>query len=517
VTSGGTQQRSALVAERPVPGTPRRYDFPAFERVRLANGMTLLTAQLEGRALLSAALVIRNGAADERPSEAGATVLAARALAEGTERYDAVGFVEAAERLGASLHAEAGWDATTVWVDVPAERLEPALELLAEMVAHPTFPESEVERLRDERLNDLLQARADPRRRAEEVFVDTIYTGESPYHRPAGGTRDTVRGLDSRKLRASHARGFDPGRWSLIVGGDLSGLDVSAVADRLFATWKPDLGASQPRSIVARAATRERLVRVVHRPGAVQTEIRIGHVGLPRRIPDFHAVSVMSAILGGLFNSRLNMKLREERGYTYGAFAGFDLRRAPGPFAARAAVNTDATVPAVADILAELDRMRTQVVTDAELLAARDFLVGVFPLRFETPGPVVGALSGLVIHDLPDDELARYRHAIEAVTASDVSRAAREHLDPEHAAILLVGDADAFGEQLEEARFGTLVVEREDGPIELATEEGVDEEIGPVDQGTAGPTVGAEEPPSDGSEEKPEAQSEDGRSGDTFA
>ena len=374
------------------------------------------------------------------------------------------------------------------------------------MAAHPTFPAREVERLRDERLNDLLQARADPRRRAEEAFVDTIYTKDSPYHRPAGGSRDTVIGLDPHRLRAAHARGFDPERWALIVAGDLTGLDVPAIAGRLFGNWGPHPGSARPSPIPARSAVSNRLVRVIHRPGAVQTEIRVGHLGLPRRIPDFHAVSVMSAILGGLFNSRLNMKLREEKGYTYGAFAGFDMRRGRGPFAARAAVNTDATVPAVVDIVTELTRMRDQPVTDAELKGARDFLVGVFPLRFETPGPVVGALSGLVVHDLPDDELARYRPAIEAVTPADVSRAAAEHLDVERAAILLVGDVDAFGGALEEAGLGPIVVERDEGPVELVTEQSVEEEIGPVDKGPSGPTEGAEEPSIEGVEPAPDPE-----------
>jgi predicted Zn-dependent peptidase len=462
--------------------------------------LSVVSAHLAGRPLVSAALVIRNGAADEEASRGGAAVLAARALAEGTHLYDAVAFVEAAERLGASVHAEAGWDATTAWVDVPAERLEPALGLLAEMIANPTFPPNEVERLRDERLNDLLQARADPRRRAEEAFVETVYTADSPYHRPAGGSRSTVAGLNSHALRVTHERGFDPGRWTLVVGGDLTGIDVPAIAERLFGDWTARDGAVAGGAVAAHSAVKDRFIRVIHRPGSVQTEIRVGHIGLRRRIPDFHAVSVMSAILGGLFNSRLNMKLREEKGYTYGASAGFDLRRGRGPFAARAAVNTDATVPALADILAELERMREHPVTEAELKAARDFLVGVFPLRFETPGPVVGALSGIVIHDLPDDELARYRPAIEAVGADDVRRAAEEHLDPERAAIVLVGDADAFDRALEEAGFGTAVVEREDGPTELVTEEGVEEEIGPVDQGSAGPTAGAEDADTDESE-----------------
>src|SRR5262245_47517709 len=425
---------------------------------------------MPGRPLISATLVVPVGAADEPAQDAGAAVLAARAMTEGTEHYDAVALTEAAERLGASIHAESGWDATSVGVDVPAARLEPALELLAEVLLRPTFPANEIERLRDERLNDLLQAQADPRRRADETFIGTIYANESPYHRPAAGTRETVEHLDREAARRAYRRILDPDRATLVVAGELAGQDAVSIANRLFGAWERDPDAAVASTVDDRAAAQGRIVRVVHRPGSVQTEIRIGHPGLPRRIPDYHAVSVMSAILGGLFNSRLNMKLREEKGYTYGAGAGFDLRRAAGPFSARAAVNTEVTVPAVADFVAELDRIRDTTVTPTELAAARDFLIGVFPLRFETPGPIVGALSGLFVHELPDDELARYRSAIEAVTADDVRDAALRRIDPSRMAIVLVGDADAFHADVESAGWGSVYVEREEGPVEEARE-----------------------------------------------
>ena len=453
-----------VVSTRPTPGDPRRYLFPAFERTRLSNGLTVIAVPVPGRPLVTASLVLRNGAVDEAAAHAGATVLAARALSEGTQRFDAIALVEAAERLGASIHAEAGWDSMSAGVEVPAARLEPALDLLAEMIAEPTFPSFEVERLRDERLNDLLQARADPRRRADEAFVDAIYTADSPYHRPAGGLRETVEPLAADDLRRAWARGMDPARITLVVGGDLGGVDVAGIAERLFAGWRTALGVVGASPIVAEAALTSRLVRFIHRPGAVQTEIRIGHPGVPRRTPDYPAISVMSTILGGLFNSRLNRNLREDKGYTYGAGAGFDMRRAAGPFVARAAVNTEVTVPAIREMLLELDRLRSERVADDELRAARDFLIGVFPLRFETPGPVVGSIAGLVVHDLPDDELATYRSRIEAVTREDVWAAARERIDLDRAGIVLVGDADAIegGAPLEE--FGPLEVLRDEDP-----------------------------------------------------
>lgn len=506
MTAETVDRDGPVVATRPTPGTPRPYAFPSIQRATLDNGLTVLVADLPGRPLVTASLVMPIGAADEPAGVAGSAVLAARALTEGTDRYDAIALVEATERLGASLHAEAGWDATSIGVDVPASRLAAALDLLAEVLLHPTFPAADVERLRDERLNDLLQAQADPRRRAEETYVGTIYAPASPYHRPSGGTRETVQGLDAEVVRRAYERTQDPARATLVVAGDLTDLDVVALATAALGGWQRATGAATGAAPLDTPSGSGRLVRVVHRPGSVQTEIRIGHVGLPRRIPDFHAVSVMGAILGGLFNSRLNMQLREAKGYTYGAGAGFDLRRGAGPFTARAAVNTEVTVPAVLDTIAEIERMRDTPVTSDELAAARDFLVGVFPLRFETPGAVAGALAGLAVHGLPLDELIDYRSKIESVDVEAIAAAAQAHLLVDRAAIVLVGDVDAFGPALEAAGLGTLVIDRDEGPHAPPTTEDGTEEPGPADAGDeTGPTAGAEDPNLDGSADDPAA------------
>jgi zinc protease len=498
MSGDASERRATVVTERPVPGTPRRYTFPDVERATLSNGLRVTVARMAGRGLVTASLALRHGAADEPAEVGGATVLAARALTEGTEVRSAIELVEAAERLGASLHAEAGWDATSVGLDVPASRLPAAFELLAEVVRRPAFPGAEVDRLRDERLTDLLQAKADPRRRADEAYAAAIYGTSSPYRRPAGGRAETVEVLDAAVLRRAFAAASAPDRAALVVAGDVDPAEVLRIADALFGDWAATVNGT-PAEIDDTSAVAQREVRVVHRPGSVQTELRVGHPGLPRRHPDFHAVSVMSAILGGLFNSRLNMNLREEKGYTYGAAAGFDMRRARGPFTARAAVNSEVTVPALQELLAELDRIREAPVTDAELRAARDYLVGVFPLRFETPGPVAGSLAGLFVHQLADDELARYRDAIDAVSADDVLRVAREHIRPEAAAIVLVGDHDSFGPALDAAGLSPVHVERDTAPAATGPITDTGEEIGPVDD-EGGPTEGAEEPALPGTE-----------------
>jgi zinc protease len=411
------------------------------------------------RPLISTNLVVRRGAADEPAKLAGATALAARAMTEGTARYPGVEVVEAAERLGTTISVQAGWDSFTAGVEVTAARLGPALELLDEVLRRPAFPADEVARLREERLNDLLQLRAEPRRRVDWVFAETIYTPRSPYARLLGGAEVTVRGLGREELAGVHAALLDPRRAAMVVGGDLTGLDVPRlILDKLGALAAgPASGEASPGEVNAPDATpavERPVVRLVDRPGSVQSEIRIGHVGLPRRVPDFHAVQIMNAILGGLFNSRLQLNLRETKGYTYGVGSSFDMRRGAGPFSVRTAVQTAVTVPAISEALAELQRMRDEQVTPAELASARDYLVGVFPLRFEVPSAVVGAVGGLFAFDLPDDELARYRGCVEAVDIAAVQKAARDHLHTERLAIVVVGDAAAVAGDLEAAGLG---------------------------------------------------------------
>jgi predicted Zn-dependent peptidase len=464
-----------ILAARPSPGEPRAYNFPSFERTVLPSGLQVLAVHVPGRPLVSANLIFRVGAADEPADRAGVTVLAARAMTEGTARYPGLELIEAAERLGSTLHADASWDAFAASVEVAASRLRAALELLDELVERPTFPAEEVSRLRDERLNDLLQMHAEPRRRVEQAFSQTIYTADSPYSRLAGGNESTVERLTRDELTAIHRAVLAPDRAAIVIGGDLTGLDVPRIAEEVLGSLA--LGASHApaapaapaagRAPTADSAVDRTTVRLYHRPGAVQSEVRIGHVGLSRRVPDFHAVQVMAAILGGLFNSRLQLNLREDKGYTYGVGAGFDMRRGAGPFGVRTAVQTASTVPAISEALNELHRMRDTLVTDAELAVARDYMVGVFPLRFETPGAVVGAIGGLFVNELPDDELARYRGLVEAVTAQDVQKAARDHIHPDRLAIVLVGDADVVGKDLEAAGFGDVEIVREELPGEV--------------------------------------------------
>ena len=485
-----------VLDRRPVPGLPRPYHFPGFARTVLPNGLTVLVSHLPGRPLLAAQLLLIGGAASEDAAQAGLTVLAAEALTEGTARRDAIALIEASERLGAGIQASAGWETTVGTVTVPRRNLAPALDLLAEVMLTPTFPEHEVARLREERVNDLLQARADPRRRAERAFAATIYAPSSPFARPIGGTEETVPGLSRDAAADRYAQLLDPRRATIIVAGDVEGIPVAELVGERFGDWTATGDVPAVANPDATPHPAGRRVVIVDRPGSPQTEVRIGHVGVARAIPDYHAVVVMSAILGGLFDSRLQRLLREERGYTYGVHAGFDMRRVPGPFAVRMAVHTEATAPAVRDTLAVLERVTVDPPTPAELDAARDFLIGVFPLRFESASQVVSAIGGLVALGLPDDEMDRYRPAIAAVTADEVLAAAA-HVRPAEASVVLVGDATRILADLG----GEL------GPVEVVQEDVVAEAAGPQEGPGTGPLADGErseaDPEADPTEEQP--------------
>ena len=452
----------SMLDNRPSAGEPAVYFFPKFDRFRLDNGLTVMAAHTPGRPLLAANLIMAGGGSGEPDDLAGVTMLTGRALAEGTAKRDAVAFIEASERLGAELHADASWDTLTATMEVPRSRFGAALALMAEMVLEPALPESEIERLRDERLNDLLQARANPRRHSERVFPETIYDAQSPYRRPLGGVAETVSRVDRDAVVARHRLSGNPARATLVVAGDLAGLDMEAIVNEQLGGW-PDGGGAQSAgptwpSTHAAANPAGRRVVLVDRPGAAQSELRVGHVGLPRRTPDFYAVSVLNAILGGIFDSRLNRVIREEKGYSYSIWSAFEMRRAAGPFVIRTAVETDVTAPALTDIFNIVREMCETEVEPRELDTARDYLVGVFPLRFEVPAQVAAALAGLVVNELPDDELDHYRPAIAAVSAANVLDVAQRHIRPADMAVVIVGDAAKIEGPLRDADLGPLTV-----------------------------------------------------------
>ena len=451
---------TAVVHPRPSAGPRRPYRFPTFERTRLPNGIEVVVAPVRRLPLVTIRIVLDTGARQERREEAGVASLAASALAEGTTRLDSAALADAFEQLGGALLTYATWDATQVRSTVLSARLEPALRLLAEVVRTPAFNVREVDRLKEERLAELLELKSEPRGLADERFNDWLYRPSSRFSVQEGGSEKTVRPLTRDDCVAWHARQFAPAITALVVAGDVELDEVARVAANVLGDWsvKPPVEFAVDDS----PANVTRLTRLIDRSGAPQSELRLGHVGLRREHPDYFNVTVMNAILGGVFNSRINLNLREKNAFTYGAFSSYEWRRDAAPFSVSTAVATAVSAPAVREILAELDRMRQAAPTADELSLSTSYLDGVFPIRFETTDAIASALASLVTLRLPDDYYDTYRDRIRAVTADDVLQAARDHIHLDRLQVLAVGDREQVLPTLDGLPLGAINIVGDD-------------------------------------------------------
>ncbi|HJU70001.1 MAG TPA: pitrilysin family protein [Gemmatimonadaceae bacterium] len=404
--------------------------------------------------VVTVSLVTDGGAVAEPAGQEGIARLTARALLEGTRSRTGDALTESLERLGASLDADADWDSGALTMTVLTSRLSDAMALVAEVVLEPAFPERELERLKAERLAEILQRRAEPRGLADDMFARFLYASNSRYSLPDGGSPASVSAIDRRSVMAFHADRYRAGSTTAIIVGDVGVDDALRVMRSRFGAWPAQRAAAVDAD--DRPARRTRAVHLVQKADAPQSELRIGHVGIPRVHPDYFAALVMNMLLGGLFSSRINLNLREAHGYTYGASSYFDWRRQAGPFVVASAVRSDVTAAAAREVLAEIDRMRAEKVTTEELSLATSYLEGVFPIRYETTAAIARALTAMVVYGLPPDYFDTYRDRVRAVSAPDVLRAAREFLHPEELQLVAVGDPAVIREPLDAMDLGPL-------------------------------------------------------------
>jgi zinc protease len=435
--------------------------FPRIERQRLDNGLTILVAPHGDLPVITAELIIDEGAAGDPARKAGLSYLVANALETGTRSRNADQIAWELERLGIELEADATWDATMVRITMPRQHLEPALELFSEIVRHPAFPASEIERLRDEQLATILQRRKEPRALANDMAAHFIFAADVPYGRPLIGTTASVEGLGRDDVEAFHQMHFLPNAAALLFVGDIDAPTATTLADRYFGDWPAAQPTTSEFEVIPGVETST--IFVVDRPGAVQSEIRIGDVGVARDHEDYFPLIVMNTLLGGAFTSRLNMNLREKHGFTYGARSGFAFRRRPGPFLVQTAVATEVTARAVEEAYREMATLRDDGATDQEVADTRDYLRGIMPLELQTTDQLASRLADQVIFHLPDNYFQEYRDRIAAVTPADVQRVARSHLRIDRLAIIVVGDANTIAEPLQKLGLGEVEVHQAAG------------------------------------------------------
>lgn len=419
-------------------GEPGAVAFPAFTRRALAGGLALRTAHRAGLPIASVMLVVRTGTSRDPGPRHGLTSLTAGLMDEGAGALDAIRLHEAFARLGTHLETDVGADCTTFGFTVVERHFEAALALAGTIVAAPRFEDGDFARERDLRLSRLLQMREMPPAIADRAMLSGIY-GAHPYGHGALGNEASMEAVTRDEVAAHHAAAFGAQGSTLIVCGDVSDDRVARAAESAFAPWAPgsplvdDPPPSDPAPQIV----------IINRPGAAQTELRVARLSTTRMTPDYHALVVLNLALGGQFVSRINSKLREEKGYTYGARTGFDLRRGDGLFLCQTAVERDATADALNDIFQELAAPAgDRPIEGEELERAKTSLARGYARGLETIDQIARQAAQMALYGLPDDHVERFVPQVRALTAADVAGAVSRWVWPAPFVTIAVGDAD---------------------------------------------------------------------------
>jgi predicted Zn-dependent peptidase len=471
VLSGGCLVTPVDRRQLPEVGLERPPRLPDIHKRRLANGPEVWSIEHRGVPVITLHVLMANGAAADPPSRPGLAAMTADLLDESAGGSTALELHERIARIGARFDIEVGSDATVVTFTCLRRHLDAAADVLADMVVRPRFAEQDVARVRQLRLNRIAQLRDHPSAVAERLFASVLYPDDAYGHVPAG-TTGAIAAIDRGELAAFYANAWRPDRAILIGTGDTSESELFDTFARRFASWgtaaagavasvAPDgCGGSAADSRQPRADSSFRPISaIVDRPGAAQSEIRIGRVAAPRVTPDYHALLVLNMVLGGQFTSRLNMNLREAKGLTYGARTAFDFRKRPGPFSAQTSVQTDATAVAIREIFAEFEALRgARPPADDELSRARAGLAGGYARNFETAEQIGRAALQLALYDLPDSDLVTFVDRIRAVDRAAIAAAAEAYLDPACFATVIVGDYERIRDSLEPIGLGGIAV-----------------------------------------------------------
>ena len=422
----------------PAMGPAPALRVPAAQTARLPNGLEIVVLPMHEVPIVNINLIIGAGSIRDPRDLPGLATFTANMLDEGAGNRTALEIADESAFLSAQLSTAAGSEWATVAVHTPKRQLAQVLDLMADVVLRPTFPDSEITRQRDLRRTGILQLRDNPTAQAPIAFNAIVFGAEHPYGWPAGGTEASTALLDRARVQQFYQAFYRPNNARLVIVGDITLPEAQRLITARFGSWQRGTVAAAPSPTAPAAAART--FYVVDKPGAAQSVIRIGHLGVPRSHPDFYALRVMNTILGGSFTSRLNQNLRETHGYTYGASSSFVMRRLAGPFQAAASVVTAKTDSSLIEFFKELRRIRDSVVPDEELTKAKSYIALGMPGDFETTQGTAGQFLDLISNDLPLDTYSGYIARINAVTAADVQRVARRYIDPEHFAIVVVGD-----------------------------------------------------------------------------
>jgi zinc protease len=456
---GPFRQQPPSAAAEPV------FHPPRWKRFKLKNGLDVFLVEMHDLPLVDFNLMVKTGGAANPPDRAGLADLTANMLDEGTTTRSALDIAKGIASLGATLSTGSTWDASNVSLSTLTRNLDPALELFADVVQHPAFDPIEFARVRDNLITAITRRKDSPPTVANLALARLLYGPKHPYGWPMTGTEEPIKKLTTADLRGFYDANYRPNNAALIVAGDTTEAALRGKLEAAFAKWRGKHVAAHklPAPGTANSATK---IYLIDKADAPQSSIRVGVIGIERTNPDYFPVTVMNLIFGGGFY-RLDLNLREGKGWTYGARSIFDSRRAPGPFSAGGEFVAPHSADSVAEILKELNGMRDADVADAELTRAKDQIVKSYPARFATRANIAAQLAELAIFNLPDSYISDYTKRIAAVTKEDVRRVARKYLDPQRLTVVVVGDRKTLQDPL--AKLAPVEVRDLDGdPIVAA-------------------------------------------------
>lgn len=440
----------------PGPDGSVTFTAPKVASFKLKNGLRVLFVERHELPIVSVRVAVKGGAGDYPELKPGLASAMGSMLEQGAGQRTALQISDDYEAIGAAHAAGVDWDSAFATIKVLSQHLEEGLAILSDVVERPTFPEDEINRFRDRRSGGLVQDRKNPGVMVSNAIAATVFGRQHPYGHSLVGKDDDLKALKRDALQKAYGEIFSAKNATLIVAGDVTKDDLQPKLEKAFGSWKSSGGPAPRAPIAPKENEKDPRLVVVDFPGSTQSQVYLAQVGVPFSTPDRDAISVLNAILGGTFGSRINMNLREKNGYTYGARTRFGLLRGAGSFTAGGAMKTEATAPAIKELFNEIAAIRDREVTAEELSAAKEQLKLAMPSRFETVGDITGALEDLAVYDLPLDDFDKRVARIEAVSAADVKRIATQLLHPKTMKVVVVGDKSRIQGELEPLNLGAV-------------------------------------------------------------
>jgi predicted Zn-dependent peptidase len=423
--------------EPPTLGAVRPLVIPPVIERKLANGLRLLIVEQHELPLVDLLIEIRSGSESDPVSKAGLATLASNMLDEGAGGRTALEIAEQISFLGIGLTAGSGWDQTRISLHTPVAQLDSALALTADVTLRPDFPANEFDRIKKERLTQLLQVKDRGPAIADQAYSYVLYGSEHPYGHPQIGDEASVSSVTRDEVQAFYRTYYRPNNTTVIVVGDVRPDDIQRRLEHWFGAWPS--GAVPATRFPTPPAEPGTTIYLVDKPGAAQSSVRMGGIGVPRTTADYFPLLVANTVLGGSFSSRINQNLRETHGYTYGAFTNFDMRRVAGPFTTSSEIVTEKTDSALIEAMKEIRGIREPIPAE-ELERAKSYIQLGLPSQFETTGGIASALVPLALYDLPLDFFNGFSRNIEAVTQADAQRVTQRYIKPDALQIVVVGD-----------------------------------------------------------------------------